>query len=264
MSGRIEGKRVVVGLSGGIACYKVRRAGAPAARRGGARARGDDALGLRVHHAADAADAGGRAGVDRSVRPDAGVGDRPHPSRRRRRRDPRRAGDRQPDRQSGGRPRRRPADHGAARHPRPGAAGAGDERAHVGESAGAGQPGAAAATRLAGDRSRRRRAGLRLRGRRPPGGAGADRRRSGARAEPAGSPGRARAGDRRPESRGDRSGALHLQPLDRPYGLRDGRRGVAARRGRRAGERADGAPRPARRALRARPDGGRDARRRTA
>ena len=53
-----------------------------------------------------------------------------------------------------------------------------------------------------------------------------------------------RAGHRRPDLRGHRPGALRRQPVERPDGLCRGARGGAARRGGRAGHRAD-APRPA-------------------
>ena len=54
MSRWLEGKTIVVGLSGGIACYKAADVVRQLRSAGGARARGDDAHARGVHHAADA------------------------------------------------------------------------------------------------------------------------------------------------------------------------------------------------------------------
>ena len=64
-------------------------------------------------------------------------------------------------------------------------------------------------------------------------------RRNRARPQRPGPARRVRAGDRRAESRAHRSGALHLESLDRQDGLCGGRRGVAARRRGHAGGRPD-------------------------
>ena len=115
--------------------------------------------GAAVRHAARGSALCRRARPHRPVRPRGRGRDRPYPAVARRRPGRRRAGDRRPDGQDGGRARRRSRLHGAARHRPAGPDRAGDERAHVAAPGDAAQPRDAAGRRRARRRPERRRDG---------------------------------------------------------------------------------------------------------
>ena len=136
MAQRLDGKTIVVGLSGGIACYKAAELVRELVRAGAHGARDDDArraqqfitpltLQTLSGHpvATDTFDLTQESEIGHIRLADA------------RRCGRHRAGDRQRHRQDGRRHRRRPAHHRAAGDARAGGAGAGDERQHVGEPA---------------------------------------------------------------------------------------------------------------------------------
>ena len=79
----LDGRRILVGLSGGIACYKACELVRLLARGGARGACRDDRGRAGVRRAAHPADALRPARGHRHLQPDAGVGDRPHPARRR-------------------------------------------------------------------------------------------------------------------------------------------------------------------------------------
>ena len=121
-----------------------------------------------------------------------------------------------------------------------GAPRAGDEHQHVGSPGGAGEPRDARRARRPLRRARRGLSRVRLDRQGPARRAGGHRRRrrAAARAAPD-AVGAARARHGRPDDRRSRSGAVHRQPIERPHGLCDRRRGAGARRGGHARRRPD-------------------------
>ena len=143
----LSGKHLVVGMTGGIAAYKVLRARAPAAGRGRDRPGGDDRGRAAVCHGNDDAGAERPAGGNRPVgRERRRQRDAAHRARARGRRHRRRAGDRPLHGQGRARTGRRPADHaraGTGSRTHRAAGRAGDECRDVGEPGDAAQCGAA-------------------------------------------------------------------------------------------------------------------------
>ena len=230
----LDGKRILLIVSGGVAAYKslilVRRL-----RERGAAVRAVlTAGGARVRDAAFARRAHRGQGVSGPVLAHRRERDGPYPPLPRGGPCRGRAGHGRPHGEDGGRARRRPRLDRAARHRQAGAGRAGDECRDVGPCRDAGEHGAAGAARRAAGRAGGGRPRLRRDRRRAHGGAGRDRHRH---RERAGRPrlgrarGQARGGHQRPHLGADRPGALHRQPLLGQAGPCDRRRARPPRRG---------------------------------
>ena len=212
----LDGKRILLIISGGIAAYKMPRADPAPARARGCGALHSDRRWRAVRHAA----VGRALRRRRSTRTCSRSPTKPRwaiSGCRARRPCRRRAGHRRHSGEDGGRARRRPAVHRAARDRQAGHGGAGDEREDVGarrdprEHGDAGGRGVARIGPGAGDMA------CGEIGMRPHGRADGDpgRHRDGVLARRGAGPLRrlARAGHQRPDARADRSRALYRQPL---------------------------------------------------
>ena len=225
---------IALGVTGGIGAYKA----VEVAR--GLQKRGHEVVAVMTHSATRFVGAdhvrGDHAppGHHRSVRARRERRHRAHRARLDDRSAADRAGHRQHHRQARQRHRRRFSVDAVHRHARAGAARAGDEHADVRARGGAAQPRHAGGARRRASSSPARaiwRAGGLAKGVSP------SPTRSSPRPRRSLLPdgplrGTARAGHRRSDLRRRRSGALHRQPIERPDGICDRRRGGAARRAR--------------------------------